>query len=109
MDANQYIDEMIETIQTRGWCQERLVAADGSVCVLGASDAVLKKYYVGMLSKETWESDLVVSNASGEAQRRILDLIDAELGYPATIPHYNDYVAKSAEDVILLLKRSKTA
>lgn len=36
MTKNDYIDSVIEILETRGWCQGRLCDAEGRLCAIGA-------------------------------------------------------------------------
>lgn len=93
MEPNEYIDEMIKVIESRGWCQGETVNKQGNVCIIGASDVV------DQLHSFDWR---IGFTARGMIRNQIY-----RDGHFANIPAYNDEIAKSIEDVILLLKKSK--
>lgn len=90
MNAEEGIDAIIDVINKRGWCQGGFRNTQGNVCIMGAA------FVIGQTN-------------SSDALAAIQDQINKECqDYPyTTIPMYNDAVAKSVEDVVLMLKKAK--
>lgn len=88
MDANEIIDKAIEVIEQQGWCQGDYVNDEGNVCMIGALR--------------------IAATNHRAAVNKVAEAIERETGLYYSVPEYNDYFAKSAEDAILMLKKAKT-
>lgn len=109
MDVNEIIDGAIDYIQTNGWCRGALTKPDGSACMRGAmmmgAGATLDSSGEVDLSKDTgfdWP-------AFNDATQKVEAEIYRETSGLLAVPDYNDLVATSQEDVLLILKRAREA
>jgi len=89
-DAAEYISE-------HGWCKGKLTDANGSVCAIGALSKVLHNSVHPLVHLETHQ----------KAVRRLGDMLGLE--NTALIPYWNDHPDRTAEDVILTLKKAAHA
>jgi hypothetical protein len=107
MSVAEVIQKTIDNIQTRGWCQNSLYTQAGEVCMRGA-------LYLATGSELVQNGDRLVmnpgkwSNDYSYAETLIRDIIWREAKVN-NIPEYNDNVAKSEEDVLLILKKALDA
>lgn len=104
MDVNEFIDQTIDVIQERGWCQHTLENSAGNVCLFGALYAATARQY-GLPNLHAAAGRFYALQKN--ALEMIGKAIRIEVGESLSIPYYNDNNAKSAEDVILILKKAK--
>jgi len=108
MDANEVIDGAIDYITENGWCQNNLTKPDGSACMRGAM-------MMGAGAKLDKNSEINLSDEEfdwyrfSDAIRKVEKVIHEDTKALITVPNYNDLIATSQEDVLLVLKRAKEA
>lgn len=97
-------DSAIEIIRKRGWTKGNFVNNRGEVCAVGAVFTASSQCHnitrINAFSPEHEQAKALIVRMEEILQR------EGDCGYRPALTWWNDYVAKSVEDVILLIKKA---
>lgn len=85
-----------ELLGEKGWCQGTPRNAQGEMCARGAICAATHEL----------AGDDPISWAWWNADSRLRDYVNKETGLHMDVPDWNDMPERTAEDVILMMKRA---
>jgi len=91
MNASEIAFKAADYIAKHGWCQGKLQDSEGKVCLEGAIMIV---------------AGIAEIQSSEQAASTLIRELISTTGSRGPLHYWNDHVAESAEDVILLLKQA---
>jgi hypothetical protein len=82
-----------ELLGERGWCQGEIEDGDGRMCAVGAIRRAASEV---MHTRHSWSESVALNRLRGQVRTREMH----------SIPRWNDAPERTAEDVILAMKRA---